>query len=101
MSEPGAIILDTNVYRVLRTSRAQARLRRYLEESSLQVWPSALNALEAAATADQWVRADTLTTIREVAGTQVLLPMPGQLLKRVGEAIIRGENSFRTGESGL
>lgn len=98
---PGAVILDTNAIKWLETEGARQRLRASLRAADLALWPSALNALEAVATENPRVRVRLLDTLRELSPSQHLLPLPTDLLRRVGESILAGDGGFVTPESGL
>jgi hypothetical protein len=65
------------------------------------LWPSALNALEAAANQDSQGRQDVLSTIAAIAGSRLLLPLPMLLLRQSAKALIEGRPSFTTAASGL
>ncbi len=81
------LILDNNCLNALQSRKASERLRANLKATGRVLWPTGLNALEAAQTSDRPKRIRLLRTLAELAGDNVAFPMPEEALQRVAEAI--------------
>jgi hypothetical protein len=95
----GLLLLDNNCYRELVSADRLARFRANLRISDLIAQPSEVNLIESTSAPDG-IREQLLRTIHVVANGQPLLPWPFKLLKQIGNAIVKGERSFRLEASG-
>jgi hypothetical protein len=96
---PGILILDNNCYSHLMTSDAISKFRSNLRVVDFVAQPTEVNLLEAAAAAAP-VRTRLFEVLRAIKGAQPILMWPFALLKKIGEAIVRGEPDVTIGESG-
>ncbi len=96
---PGILILDNNCYSHLTKPGALLKFRANLRVIDFVAQPSEVNLLEAAA-APARVRTQLFAVLREVIGAQPILMWPFALLKKIGQAIQRGEPHVTIGESG-
>lgn len=98
--EPGLLIIDNNCYSRLMDPVALARFRANLRIADFEPQASEINLLESTAASPDAVQARLLASIRQVVGDRPLLPWPFQILKRIGEAIVAGEDGFYVEPSG-
>ena len=98
---PGIVVVDANVLRHLEDDALRTRVRTSLAAADLRIWPSALNALEAANTESSSLRARLLRTVRELADGRPMLPLPTALLRDAGQAIANGARAIRLRPTGL
>jgi hypothetical protein len=96
---PGILVLDNNCYSYLTKPGALSNFRANLRVINFVAQPSEVNLLEAAA-APSHVRSQLFKVLREIIGEQPVLMWPFALLKKIGEAILRGEPHVAIGESG-
>lgn len=96
----GIVVLDTSCYRYLAEPSALRRFTSNLRAAALTAAASEVNLIEAAGAGHADVQRQLIATIREVANGNPLLPWPFLLLRRSGRAILDGQSTFQTTESG-
>lgn len=84
---PGTVILDANAFGRLQHAEVRGRIERSLRAANLQIWPTAINALEIVRHENPATRSLLLRIGAELSGTRYLLPHPKDLLKRVAGMI--------------
>jgi hypothetical protein len=97
----GIVVLDTSCYARLEDPAVLNRLNRSLRAVHLEAWPSLINLFELLSTPNPGLRGRRLNTLCRIAAGRPLLPMPQDLLCRVGEAVRDGERKFRLAPTGL
>ena len=95
MQQPsGKLIVDANVLGRLAEPLDRERLIASLRVADLQVWPTAVNVLEAARHRNAAIRTKLLSTVGALAAGRPVLPLPLDFLRATGRMIQRGEYAF-------
>ncbi len=97
----GIVVLDTTCYARLEDPAVLDRLNRSLRSVHLEARPSVINMWELVSTPNRNVRNRLLGVVGQVAARRLLLPMPQDLLHRVGEAVRDGKHNFHLEPTGL
>lgn len=101
MVKPGSLIVDNSALAQLEAPEAKERFLRNLRSAGWEVWPTAVNYLEALKTKNSTVRDRLLNIIRWMCGDRGLLPWPHSMLEITGRAIYEGKSRFQIRWSGL
>jgi hypothetical protein len=96
----GIVVIDTNCLRHFEDAALEKRIRRSLEAADFEIWPSAINVLEVLQDKNTARRARLLTILRRLATGRGVLPLPQDILRLSGQAIVAGRRGFRAGMSG-
>lgn len=99
--QPGIAIIDSNCLHRIVDPLLRDRVRSSLATAGFEVYPSVINAIEAAQAYPSALRNDLLGVVASLAEGKGLLPQVGDMLKRSGEALAAGETGFWSGRSGL
>jgi hypothetical protein len=95
------LVLDANCFKFLEDNDVRCRVRRSLRAVGLTLWPTALNILELAKNRNLDTRKRVLDVAAECLDGRYLLPLPDQILVRMGKAVARGDTSFNFNASGF
>jgi hypothetical protein len=95
------VLLDTDCLKYLEDEGERVLISRSLQAADFELWPTGINAIEAAQNMNPDVRRRGLSVVAALAGGRGLLPLPEQLLLRAAQALVNGEAGWHTGISGL
>jgi hypothetical protein len=101
MPKAGCVILDVGCFKYLESDEVYHRVKASINSVNLQIWPTALNCLEAATAANPHIRKRLLGVLRSLAGNSPLLPDPHDLLRQNATATLAGDPGFTCKPSGL
>lgn len=90
----GIAIIDTNCLKFLESPEERRLVTASLATADFDLWPTAINAVEAAKNKNEHVRDRVLTVLDALAEGKGLLPLPKQLLQTATTAIRDGEDVF-------
>lgn len=90
----GIAIIDTNCLKFLESPEERRLVTASLATADFDLWPTAINAVEAAKNENQYVRDRVLTVLDALAEGKGLLPLPKQLLQGATDAIRDGYDFF-------
>lgn len=96
----GIAVVDTNCLHHLTDAAQRDRVRSSLAMADFEIYPSVINAIEAAQ-APASRRDGLLRVVAALAEGKGLLPQIHELLKRSGAALVAGDGGFWSGSSGL
>lgn len=90
----GIAIIDTNCLKFLESPEERRLVTASLATADFDLWPTAINAVEAAKTKNLDVRGRVLRVLDALAEGKGRLPLPKQLLQRATDAIRDGYDGF-------
>lgn len=91
---PGILLLDANALWRLEESDIRQRVLRSARAADLLYRPTAVNLFEIVRTTNEKRRLRLLSIMAELADGAMVLPLPLEFLRRVGEMISRGNHTF-------
>lgn len=91
---PGVVVLDANAFWQLESPEVQERVVASCRAADLLFRPTAVNLFEIVQTPNPTRRSRLLGAMAAMSQERPLLPFPMECLRRVGEMISRGEETF-------